>query len=193
MTLVIDPHNIDTRNGLPDALKVLLREYPRDIWTSHKNFDGLTQFWLSRHLEFRRALQIMQSDAQAVLDKTADRETNTHRLVQVGNFFTEALHGHHHIEDHHYFPLFINTERRLATGFEILDSDHHALDGHLNDMEERLKTFARTMADTDDPNKVMGNHLEQLDEFGAFLDRHLTDEEELIVPSQAHTGLGGGA
>jgi len=44
------------RKGLPDALRVLLEQYPRALWESHQNFDGLTRFWLERHLMFRRAL-----------------------------------------------------------------------------------------------------------------------------------------
>jgi len=37
------------RSRLPDALRVLLEQYPRDMWESHRNFDGLTRFWLERH------------------------------------------------------------------------------------------------------------------------------------------------
>lgn len=177
-----EDQDIATRDGLPDALRILLRDYPRDIWTSHHNFDGLTRFWLSRHLEFRRALQIMRSDAQAAIDKTADPEALTHRLVQVGNFLTQGLHQHHHIEDHHYFPGFIATEPRLGAGFEILDADHHKLDADLNTLENSLARLKLEMSHTNDPNTIMGAQLKQLDGFEVFLNRHLIDEEELIVP-----------
>ena len=38
--------DLETRQGLPDALRYLVEKYPRDIWESHRNFDELTRFWL---------------------------------------------------------------------------------------------------------------------------------------------------
>ena len=35
---------LDTRPGLPDALRLLLPLYPRANWTLHRNFDGLVSF-----------------------------------------------------------------------------------------------------------------------------------------------------
>ena len=34
------------RDGLPDALRVLLAEYPREAWESHPNLTALMRFWL---------------------------------------------------------------------------------------------------------------------------------------------------
>lgn len=172
---------LTTRAGLPDALRILVEQYPRDLWETHSNFDGMTRFWLERHLEFRRALEMMQSDTEAALDKTEDEHLLTRRLLHVGKFFVDALHGHHHIEDHHYFPIFIQTEPRLSRGFEILDTDHHVLHHHLDGLETRLAGLAQNMQ-SNDQNRVMADMRTTLDDFSKFMDRHLTDEEDLIVP-----------
>ena len=50
----------------------MLDQYPRDMWESHINFDGLTRFWLDRHLMFRKALAQWQDDARGFLDKGRD-------------------------------------------------------------------------------------------------------------------------
>ena len=44
------------RKKLPDALRVLLEDYPRDGWELDPGFDGLVRFWLDRHLMFRRLM-----------------------------------------------------------------------------------------------------------------------------------------
>lgn len=169
--------DIGTRQGLPDALRILIDSYPRDIWQSHGNFDGMTRFWLSRHLEFRRGLALLQSEAETAIDRNRDPDTARNRLRHISHFFIEALHGHHQIEDHHYFPLLIAAEPRLARGFDILDRDHHALTEHLDTLQRLTQSMART-----DTTPDFGALLAILTPFETFLNRHLVDEEELIVP-----------
>jgi len=178
---MIKPKTLETRKGLPDALRVLIEDYPRDIWEEHTNFDGLTRFWLSRHLEFRKALDLMRQDTQAVLDKTEDPQLLIHRTTRIGSFLIDALHGHHYMEDTQYFPLFIDREPRLSAGFEILDSDHHELDAHLDRMGTELTNLSQGF-DPADPTKLVGGLHERLSAFETFLNRHLMDEEELVVP-----------
>ena len=171
------PKGLSERDGLPDALRILIEQYPRDLWEGHSNFDGLTRFWLSRHLEFRRALAMMQRDAQTAIDDADARELSAQRLSHVGRFFIDALHGHHSIEDHHYFPVMAKTEPRLERGFAILDADHHELHDQLDGLEKHLATLANG------PQKdTLGPIETALERFSVFLDRHLTDEEDLIVP-----------
>jgi hemerythrin-like domain-containing protein len=96
----------------------------------------------------------------------------------------QNLHGHHQIEDLHYFPVLTRREPRLARGFEILDRDHHALDALLAGFAE-------------DANAVLQGRLEpgafreRLLGFEAVLVRHLEDEEDLIVPVILKHGPGG--
>lgn len=170
---------LEARDGLPEALQFLIAQYPRDIWTGHSNFDGLTRFWLSRHLEFRRGLTLMQSEAQTALDGGADAHLTLNNLSRIGTFMAQALHGHHFMEDTHYFPQFLNLEPALDHGFTLLDADHHALDTHIETMETGTRALSDPTGALADRIGPLRDHLGQ---FERFLDRHLTDEEDLIVP-----------
>ena len=178
------------RERLPDALRVLLEQYPRDIWESHHNFDGLTRFWLDRHLMFRRALAQWQQDTRAFLDKGRDPRAHGQMTTRIGGFLINELHGHHHIEDAHYFPVLSAAENRLAHGFELLDADHHALDAQLAGLTEAANSHLRQLQERNSDTKASaGAMLTRLDAFERFLDRHLVDEEELVVPVILHHAL----
>lgn len=162
------------RSGLPEPLRALVERYPRGTWQGHENFGGLVAFWLDRHVMFRRLLEALQNDAEAVIGGTLDPQQHKGRLQRYGSMLVGQLHGHHQIEDMHYFPQLTGLEPRLQHGFDLLDADHHALDGLLAGF-------------TDGANAVLqggppGVFHEKLVSFERLLNRHLTDEEDLIVP-----------
>jgi hypothetical protein len=178
------------REKLPDALRVLLENYPRARWENHRNFDGLTRFWLDRHLMFRRALAQWQDDTRGFLDKGRNARAHGQMTARIGGFLINELHGHHQIEDAHYFPTLAAAEKRLAHGFELLDADHHALDSQLADLTDAANTHLRSLQDRNaDATASAGAMLARLDGFERFLDRHLVDEEELVVPVILHHAL----
>ncbi|MGY3437629.1 MULTISPECIES: hemerythrin domain-containing protein [unclassified Marinovum] len=162
------------RGGLPDALRVLLQDYPRDGWQAHPDFGGLVAFWLDRHLMFRRLTAALETDARAVIDGNMDRQQYDQRLGRYGGMLLDQLHGHHQIEDMHYFPQLAQMDGRLQRGFDLLDQDHHAMDGLLS----RFADAANGVLRGGEPG---GFHTE-LQGFTRLLDRHLVDEEELVVP-----------
>ena len=181
--------DLETRAGLPDALRVLLEQYPRDLWQSHHNFDGLTRFWLERHLLFRQVLAELQGETRGFLDRDADPHAYASRTAQMAGFLINQLHGHHQIEDQHYFPQLAAAEKRLERGFEILDTDHHALDGHLHSLTGDTNTLLRAINEGREATDAAGALETRLGGFEQFLDRHLTDEEELVVPVILHHGF----
>ena len=172
---------LERREGLPDALRVLVAELPRGTWEAHPNFSPLTRFWLQRHLMFREILEKLQAGTRGFLDGNVDGQSYGRNTARMAQFFLQELHGHHSIEDHHYFPVLTVLDQRLERGFTILDADHHALDGHLNDLAEGTNAMLRGLSEND-PKRAAGALDEQLSGFDAFLDRHLTDEEDLVVP-----------
>ncbi|PIL18139.1 hypothetical protein P775_21470 [Puniceibacterium antarcticum] len=160
---------------MPEALRVLLETFPREDWEAHPHFSGLVAFWLDRHLMFRNLLGSLQSDAEAAIDRKIDPQSHKKRVSQYGGMLVSQLHGHHQIEDHHYFPVLSKMEPKLLKGFDILDADHHAMDGLLN----RFTSSANAVLQG--KGKPGPFHKELLS-FGALLHRHLEDEEDLIVP-----------
>jgi iron-sulfur cluster repair protein YtfE (RIC family) len=173
--------DLENRKGLPDALRVLLDTLPRAGWEAHPNFDGLIRFWLDRHLMFRDVLGRLRKGSALYLDRQTDPRRHAAETARYAGFLLNELHGHHSIEDHHYFPALIGLDKRLVRGFELLDADHQALDGHIHAMADTTNAFLRRLGETDERDR--GAALDAaLARFETFLDRHLTDEEDLVVP-----------
>jgi iron-sulfur cluster repair protein YtfE (RIC family) len=182
---------LESRTGLPPALRVLVEEIPRLEWKGHPNFGGMVQFWLERHLMFRSLMTQLSSDAEELVDRKIDLEAYAPRLSRYGGFFLNQLHGHHQIEDAHYFPRLAGLDPRITRGFEILDADHHALDGHLNDFATGANAVLQKVGQATAGREAAGAFHGLLGQFDGFLNRHLTDEEELVVPVILKTGFDG--
>ena len=172
---------LEDRAGLPEALQVLLREHPREAWEADPGFNGLIQFWLERHMMFRKLGDVLQQEAQTYLDGKADAPRFGQAVSRYGGMFVNELHGHHQIEDHHYFPVLMTRDARLERGFDILDRDHHALDGHLNRFVETANGAIGGLNGAD-PKAGGAAFLEAVEGLDTMLRRHLDDEEDLIVP-----------
>jgi iron-sulfur cluster repair protein YtfE (RIC family) len=175
----MDNISLSARSGLPDALRILLEKYPRRGWETHSNFNELTRFWLQRHLMFRRLQALLLEVTETSLDRTEDPRRIGANLQRLASTFLNELHGHHSIEDAHYFPMLSRLEPRLERGFALLDSDHHALDPLLHALAEQTNAVLHALPKAD---LEMGRLHADLGKFSSFLDRHLTDEEEIVVP-----------
>jgi iron-sulfur cluster repair protein YtfE (RIC family) len=193
-----DPLALHARTGLPDALRVLLRDYPREAW-QESALSPLIRFWLDRHMMFRKLSDRLTRDARDVLDGRADPAAHAATLSRLGALFVQELHGHHHVEDAQYFPVLARHESRLERGFALLDDDHHALDGHLSAYVARANDVVRADGPdrhddrNGDRNGATGRYLQEMERFAPLLERHLTDEEDLVVPvllKHGERGLG---
>ena len=132
-----DPLALDARKGLPPHLRVLADLYPKAEWQGHPNFNQLTAFWLERHGMFRQLNDLLVEGTEKRLDGANPRYGR--EMQHYTSAFLNQLHGHHQIEDHHYFPVLSGLEPTLLRGFGILDKDHHAMDGLLNRFTESAK------------------------------------------------------
>ena len=177
-----DELSLETRSGLPDALRVLLENYPRESWQSDAGFSDLVRFWLERHLMFRRVVDIMIDETEEALDQSMDLKVYASHLARYGGFFMQELHTHHVVEDQQYFPRLRGMEDRLSRGFDILDRDHRVIDQHLDAFEGDVRSVFGVLKGSDDPRKAIEVFANRLSRTHHLLDRHLTDEEELIVP-----------
>jgi iron-sulfur cluster repair protein YtfE (RIC family) len=181
---------LEQRTGLPEALRVLLRDYPREGWQADPGFHGLVSFWLERHMMFRELMARMASHTEGFLDGRQDARRFAGGIAQFGGMFVNQLHGHHQIEDHHYFPILRTRDDRIARGFDLLDADHHALDGILARFVEQANGAIQG-ATGSDPKLGAGRLLAGLSDLEKLIDRHLTDEEDLIVPVILRDGPSG--
>jgi iron-sulfur cluster repair protein YtfE (RIC family) len=173
--------SLDARADLPPEFRLILGEFPRAGWPDHRDFNGLAAFWLDRHLGFRQMLVALTDDAQARIDRKLAPEVHAGRLSRLGSRLLGDLIGHHQIEDDAYFPKLARLEPRIARGFDMLDADHHALHG-LIDRFAKGANAVLGEADESRQRDKAARFLTDLARFDRMLDRHLTDEEDLILP-----------
>jgi len=179
---------LEGRDGLPEALKVLLAAYPRQGWSADPGFDGLVRFWMERHMMFRALSQRLGGLAQAHLAGEAEGPAAAAGIARAGNLFLGELHGHHTIEDRHYFPVLAARDARIASGFALLERDHEALDGHLARFAEAANGALQALTGSADARPATEAFHAEVLGLERLLERHLTDEEDLVVPVILHYG-----
>lgn len=180
-------NDLSLRSGLPEHLQEMVRRYPREGWEGHANFDGLTRFWLDRHLMFRKVMGQLQDGAEQFLDGNRDPMRYAADTGRLAGFFLNQLHGHHQIEDQQYFPMLSAHDAKLVEGFALLDSDHLALDGHIQSLADRTNAMLHVAGQAGMRDRTAELHT-ALSQFHGFLNRHLEDEEDLVVPVILHYG-----
>ena len=173
---------LDIRTGWPHDLRVLLEQYPREVWPGHANLGQMAQFWLQRHDGFRelgRALQTATADFRGGLITPRDFQGWFATRLQ---FFLSQLHEHHQVEDYHYFPVFRAAEARLAAGFDGLENDHEAIHAAIMRTVESANGFLQSLGDADKQRFAGDAYADVSDKLLKQLLQHLGDEEDLIVP-----------
>jgi hypothetical protein len=70
----------------------------------------------------------------------------------------------------------------VARGFDLLDADHHALDGLIAGYTDKANALLSVLGDRQRLGDARGAYGGTLDRFAALIGRHLDDEEDLVVP-----------
>ena len=174
--------DINTREGWPPQLRELAEKYPRRDWQGHPNFDDLTDHWLHIHIGFRRALEMLTVEAQSYLDRSSDPQRMATATSRLAGYLINGLHGHHQIEDSFFFPRLTQMAPSLTMGFETLETDHKELDQRLDLLTNSANKVIRLHSNPVELFESAAEIHKLLQHFERFLNRHLTDEEELIVP-----------
>ena len=101
---------------------------------SHSEMGDHTRFWLQIHRHFRMmgAHLIGESKRyrEGLVEPDEFRAAMAPRLQQ----FLGTLDHHHRIEDHLFFPKFMEAEKRLVKGIELLEADHEVIDAEVHAM-----------------------------------------------------------
>ncbi|TYC62397.1 hemerythrin domain-containing protein [Rhodobacterales bacterium] len=179
-----DPNNLDRRSGLPEEWLFLLKEYPRAEWGVSRELGPLTDFWLNRHDGFRQFGKTLGSLMHQFREGQIEAKQFGNLFAPRLQHFLSELHGHHMIEDHHYFPVFIEAEKRLISGFELLESDHelihHRIETVIGSANKLLGQIQE--GDMDKIRRAADDYANVSNTLISGLMRHLDDEEDLIVP-----------
>lgn len=177
--------NLDQRSGLPEEMRFLLQQHPRDTWRNSRS--ALAQFWVDKHAHMKRqSVALMGANADYREQRMSAVDFGTAIAPRLQGFLAE-LHGHHQIEDFHYFPAFRNAEPRLGPGFDVLARDHELLHKGIMDIVEAVNAFITTIrddatADADAQRHAADRYVRASELMHARLERHLADEEDLIIP-----------
>ena len=180
------------RPQMPEQARFLISDYPRETWPNHPNFAQKTQNWMGAHNGFRQLSSINKEICEDWIDKNADDEKLIRYLGHYGDLLIRNLHGHHSWEDRSFFPEIFAADPRAEVGLDTLESDHEELDQRLDDITTKANRVIKlaTLA----PKQIheeIGELHQEFCALGTLLDRHLTDEKELIVPVILHYKLRG--
>ncbi len=177
--------DIDHRTGWPDELCDLLREHPRASW--QHNMTPLAQFWIDKHNDFRTRCSTLQTAADNFRERPDKPTEFATQVVSRTHLLISLLHGHHQVEDLHYFPVFRAADRRLDPGFDVLASDHELLHETGISVIETLSAFRAALGvsgeGTIDNQRLAADRLIEASELLCRrICRHLDDEEDLVIP-----------
>jgi hypothetical protein len=162
----------------------LLERHPRALWSAQTS--PTVQFWLEVHDGFRResvALTMTGEDCRE--GRVAARDLAVIAAPRLRGMVAR-LSGHHEIEDYHYFPTFRDAAPRLAPGFDLLANDHALLHddiaGALGALTELVAAAEASQAGAAAVRHATDRYLRDSERLCRRLVRHLSDEEDLIIP-----------
>lgn len=145
-------------------------------------------FWLEVHQHLRRDAAGLEA---AGTDYLGGRSSPAQLAVVAAprlHGLIAAMHGHHQIEDFHYFPAFRRAEPTLATGFDRLENEHASLSRSVEAALAALGELRVSVEIAADPAASATQQLaaQRYVDVAAALCRelqgHLDDEENLVVP-----------
>lgn len=179
---MLDTYQI-RQDDMPEDMQLLLNQFPRESWDAHPGFTDKTRQWMNAHQGFRRLAERLRADTELLLDKEMAADDYAARLSFLGGRLVGNLHGHHHWEDHSYFPELSAADPRFDAGLEVLEQDHTDLDVVLDDFTRQANRVIKlTALDESQAYDEAGTLHGQANVIEAFLKRHLSDEEDLAVP-----------
>lgn len=161
-------------------------DMPPAKWAALPSF-GTAATWLGMHHSLRHGQGALEHLGREFLNQRLGWADYRPQLLAVADAHYSHLHGHHGLEDRHYFPRLRQQEPRLQAGFDLLDSDHATIAQQLQGIHTLLARLQQQGA-PEQPDPALAEQLHRaIDESGQWLYRHLMDEEDLVIPILART------
>jgi hypothetical protein len=181
---------LPTRRGLPDDIAYLRTAFPRTTWRGLANYGEMAGFWLQIHDSLRRQggelKQVTDAFGQGQWPAGADFPSI---FVPRVNQFMGHLNGHHQIEDSAYFPRFRALDPRMGMGFAILEADHRLIHEQMVASVDAARALLQALAQGGDAQRRAADaYSGATDRLLDLLERHLADEEDLVIPAMLEHG-----
>lgn len=170
--------HVAMRDGLPLAIRPTLLEESKSNWQKHPRFAGKARFFMNIHRQLLDGADWLAAQSEQLLEVPQSVLRDQTRAIgltaNTGRLLSFA-HGHHEIEDHGYFPQFAQLYPQLDRALSLLDGDHQVLDETLQGVE----TAIAQAGDGRDQMAQLHSHAAALKK---IMHRHITDEEDVIIP-----------
>ena len=177
-----DPENhLDHRIGLSSLLKQQLTGMQLAPNAPRPEFERSAAFFVEVHGALRDYSARLPEGLRALVDAPADQRStlhSAHRSAPVARHLVQLAHNHHTVEDDHYFPKFVQAMPTLANAIDLLEGDHLILDATLDQVATTMALVRKNPADLD----ALARALQPAEALQKLLQRHLADEEEIIMP-----------
>lgn len=182
-------NHVEKRSAISPALRETMFNIPREEWASNPRMYGEPGHWLQIH----KGLLTASATLPAWIEQFTQEEDPVRmqaiaqQISGLGNQLVHHAHGHHHIEDHHFFPVFLRMFPQLEHPLELLDGDHKVLAEVLDDLEKATAAFPVSPEGSDREKRdawlkgadILMPAAKRLD---TLFIRHIGDEEEICIP-----------
>ena len=174
-------HHVTLRVGLPPAIRKTLLESTRTEWEGHPRFGGKAAFFMNIHRDLLRGTAGLSTGLKQLMDVPEGDLAEASKAMRLRPYARQLIsfaHHHHEIEDHGYFPQFALLYPGLDRALALLDGDHKALDAALDETGTAINGLGS--------GDLTRDHIAALhsgaDALEHILNRHIWDEEEIIIP-----------
>lgn len=174
-------NHVTKRSGLPPGIRQTLLESTREDWAERPRYGGMASFLLGIHRDLLSGASLATERAQALLDtpKSELREALTaSQLGPIANHLVSFAHHHHTIEDHDIFPQVALIYPAMVNAMALLDGDHRILNAALDDAGNATRTLNSSDPDRDQIGRIHDGCVA----VQTIMNRHIWDEEEIIIP-----------
>lgn len=176
------------RAGLSDEIAYLRAAYPAAQWQAQPNYGEVAAFWLHMHASLREQAQRLEAITARFREGHIAADAFQSALVPALNHFLQHLSGHHGVEDHAYFPKFRALDPRMAAGFDVLDSDHLIIHHGLEATVDQARAMLLALRAPGDSRAAVDGYASASQRLFGLLNRHLADEEDIVIPAMLHHG-----
>jgi hypothetical protein len=175
-------YHLARRPGLTEELRKLLFDTPKEEWAAHQNYWRGAEMWQGIHRSLLHESGLFVSGLEKLTDMPkGDMQSGLllNDLRQLGGHLIGHAHVHHHVEDDHYFPRFKEVFPQLGRPIDLLDCDHRVLEETLDAVENHVRALHAEKAGRDQVTAA----LEDARKLDRILNRHLADEEDIVIPA----------
>jgi hemerythrin-like domain-containing protein len=181
--------DLASRTGLPESIAYLRRRFPAAEWRASPRYGQLARRWQHVHEGLRGEGGSLQVLTEAFANGQRPPEAFRREFTTLLGSHLNHLQLHHQMEDQFYFPRFRSLDERMVAGFDLLERDHEQIHHQLEQSAMAATRLLESLNSDREAQKVSTESFAaRAAKLLALLDRHLSDEEDLVIPALLEHG-----